>query len=72
MIGFIFIRDYLRQFIQDQKQHISVHAISKVMAKGGNTRINWKRVEGQESYIRKTEVPYHYYTVYYNLLSLVL
>ena len=34
----------------------------------GYTRINWKGVEGQESYIRKTKVPYHYY----NLLSLSL
>ena len=50
-----------------KKQHISVHAISKVMARG-YARINWKGVEGQESYIRKTKVPYHYY----NLLSLSL
>ena len=47
-----------------KKQHISFHVISKVMARG-YTRINWKGVEGQESYIRKTNVPYHYY----NLLS---
>lgn len=34
----------------------------------GYTRINWKGVEGQESYVRKTQIPYPYY----NLLPLSL
>ena len=35
---------------------------------GGYTRNNWKGVEGQESYIRNTQIPFNYY----HLLSLSL
>ena len=35
---------------------------------GGYSRNNWKGVEGQESYVRKTQIPYHFY----NLLSFII
>ena len=48
--GFIFIRDYLRQFMQGTAHICSRNFIGH--GQGGRyTRINWKGVEGQESYI---------------------
>ena len=37
---------------------------------GGYSRNNWKGVEGQESYFRNTQIPYHYYHLF--SLSLLL